>query len=336
MTASTTDSQRVQWLRHFGKESDGRLSAGELRKKLKLASGKGADVDPILQDADRTIVEMLESGVLSVAGGAKEGLHPRPNATYRITDKGRDQLKPPRPDFADEQLQAQEAFILLQVFRAREGRLTRSDLNGKLKTRAAVGQLEFDVKAAPAVVDYHLAMLVDKGNLVEQRRGVSVVYSLDPDSGPKALASVKQHDGVSFTMSGETLNSLLAAARSSGTSAETPAHVPAESVETTPPAPALAPTSLSPDDISRHVATLQAGTYAGKDLIPIYEVRRIVAQHHGAHAADHTNLDPVLKQMRADGQLRLLAISNSQDATQDQLDDSIPGMNQTLFYIVAR
>lgn len=335
MAASSTESQQVQWLRHFDRMSDGRLSAAKLREKLKLGSGKGADAGPAAQEADRAIGEMLESGLLSVVGGAKEGLHPRPNAKYRITEQGRDFLKPPRPDLSDEQLQTQEAFILLQVFRAKEGKLTRSDLNGKLKTRAAVGQLEFDVKSAPTVIDYHLASLVDKGCLVEQKRGVSVVYSLDPENGTKALASVRQHDGVTFTMSGETLNALLAAARSSGTTSEPPADVTAEPAERIA-SPITAPTNLSPDDITRHLASLQAGMYAGKDLIPIYEVRRIVAQHHGALAADHANLDPLLKQMRSEGQLRLLAISNSQDATQDQLDDSIPGMNQTLFYIVAR
>ncbi|MEJ7638385.1 MAG: helix-turn-helix domain-containing protein, partial [Singulisphaera sp.] len=217
------------------------------------------------------------------------------NASYRLTEKGKHHIRPARPDIPDEQLQAQEAFILLQVFRAKERKLTRSDLNAKLKSRAAMGQLEFDVKEAPATVDYHLTALVEKGCLDEQRRGVSVGYSLNPERGAKALASVKQHDGVSFTMNGETLNALLAAARQAK---------PIQSrLEESPLADEPA-ASLGPDvqaaRAARHrevCGSSPADKYAGKDLIPIHEVRRLVAEHHGNEAAGHPAFDPLIKRM---------------------------------------
>ncbi|WP_406700336.1 hypothetical protein V5E97_16110 [Singulisphaera sp. Ch08] len=316
-------------LRIFEKMTDGRLLAGDLKRKLKQLATKNASAG--ITDANQTLTDLIEKGFITLSGSAKEGPHPRPNASYRLTDKGREFLRPARPDLADEQLQTQEAFILLQVFRAKEQKLTRSELNGRLKTRAAMGQLEFDVKAAPVTVDYHLAMLVDKGALVEEKRGNSVSYSLNREAGARTLASVKQHDGVSFTMTGETLNALIAAARQAS-------PLPAALLESRAAEP-VSPTNsrpLGPDAIADYVALLQSDLYAGKDLIPIHEVRRVVAEHHGAAAAGHPTFDPLIKQMRSEGQLRLIAISDNRDATQQQLDDSIPGMNETIFYIVIR
>ena len=333
MAETSPEAHQTTLLRLFERPTDGRLSAGELKKKLGRGSKKGPAVAPDALEADRALSGLIEMGLIAVAGGAKEGHHPRPNASYRLTEKGRQHIRPARPDIPDEQLQAQEAFILLQVFRAKERKLTRSDLNAKLKTRAAMGQLEFDVKEAPATVDYHLAALVEKGCLDEQKRGVSVSYRLDPEQGARELASARQHDGVSFTLNGETLNALLAAARQSNPTRsrleESPlVDEPADSA----PAPISRP--LGPHDITKYVAQLRSDKFAGKDLIPIHEVRRLVAEHHGDEAASHPAFDPLIKRMRGEGQLELIAISDNRGATREQLDNSIPGMNETIFYIV--
>lgn len=335
MAETISEIHQTTLLRFFERPVDGRLSAGDLKKKLGLGSKKGSTDGPDASEADQALTGLIEKGLIAVVGGAQDGLHPRPNASYRLTKEGRLYLRPARPEIPDEQLQAQEAFILLQVFRAKEQKLTRSDLNGKLKSKAAMGQLEFDVKASPVTVDYHLAELVDKGSLVEQKRGVSVSYSLHPEQGAKALASVKQHEAVSFTMTGETLNALLAAARHSKV-AEPQVEISSQADGFIAPAPTPAAKPLEAYDITKYVDELRSDKYAGKSQIPIHEVRRLVADHHGEDAASHLAFDPLIKQMRSDGQLRLIAISDNRDATQEQLDDSIPGMNETLFYIVNR
>lgn len=331
MAETSLEAHQTALLRILEKASDGRLSAGELKKKIGRGAKTGPVVAPDGMEADRAISGLIETGLVAVAGGAKDGHHPRPNASYRLTEQGRHQIRPARPDIPDEQLQAQEAFILLQVFRTKERKLTRSDLNAKLKTRAAIGQLEFDVKEAPATVDYHLAALVEKGCLDEQRRGVSVGYSLNPDQGARELASTRQHDGVSFTLNGETLNALLAAARQSKPVQSRPEESPLVD-EPTDAAPKSRP--VGPHDITKYVDQLRSDKYAGKDLIPIHEVRRLVAEHHGDEAAGHPAFDPLLKRMRGEGQLELMAISDNRSVTREQIDDSIPGMNETLFYIV--
>jgi hypothetical protein len=71
-------------------------------------------------------------------------------------------------------------------------------------------------------------------------------------------------------------------------------------------------------------------------LIPIHEVRRLVAQDHGQDVASHPAFDPVLRRMWSEGIFELIAISDGRDATQQQIDDSIPGLNETIFYIVLK
>ena len=333
MVETTSEPQQIAVLRIFERLNDPRLTAAELKKKLGIGTKKGTDP----AEANQTLASLIEQGFLAISGGAQDAPHPRPNAAYRLTREGIAHLRPARPDFSDELLQAQEAFILLQVFRAKEQKLTRSDLNGKLKSRAAVGQLEFDVKAAPETIDYHLAELVDKECLTVLKRGVSISFELNPEKGAAALASSKQHEAVSFTLTGETLNALLAAAgRSNGAISASDGEVRYEAPTAVEVEIEPQPASLSSLEIIRYLDQLRSGKYAGKDQIPIHELRRIVASQHGEEMAAHKVLDPIIKEMRSNGQLRFIAISDNRDATQKELDDSIPGMNETLFYIVVR
>ncbi len=330
MAETSIEDHQKTVLNLFSKVKDGRVSAGDLKTKLAAASKK--ENGPDAADADTGLAGLIEQGLITVSGGGKDGRHPRPKASYSLTEKGRLHLRPGRPVHSDELLQAQEAFILLQVFRSKERKLTRSDLDAKLKTKAAIGQLEFDVKETPETVSYHLAELVEKRHLDEESGRNSVSYALNPEYGTKALASARQHDAVSFTMTGETLNALIAAARRSEPDQPREERSPAPGVPDEAPAPTSRP--LGPQDIARYVEHLRADKYAGKDLIPIHEVRRLVAERHGDEAAGHPSFDPLIKRMRREEQLELIAISDNRGATQEQLDNAIPGMNETLFYIV--
>lgn len=69
-------------------------------------------------------------------------------------------------------------------------------------------------------------------------------------------------------------------------------------------------------------------------MIPIHEIRRLVADHQGDEAASHPVFDPVIMRMRSEGRLRLIAISDTRDATLAQMEASIPGVNETIFYVV--
>jgi DNA-binding PadR family transcriptional regulator len=327
MTTISNNSHETTLLGLLAKASDGRLTTGKLKEKL----GKGSTDEPSASEIDQALLGLIEQGLVAVGGSPKEGPHPRRDATYRLTEQGRNHLRPARPDFPEELLRNQEAFILLQVFRARDQRLTRSELNQKLKSKAAEGQLEFDTRNSPQTIDYHLSRLVEKRCLIEHRKGVSVAYTLDPDRGSEALASAKQHDAVSFTLTGQTLNALIQAARGSLTEhGGTPPHdepIPSPPTESSP-------SPLGPEEIAKIVERLRSTSVARDGLVPIHEVRRLVAEEHGLEAASHGAFDPLLKRMRSDGQVKLMPISDKRRATQEQLDASIPGVNETIFYIV--
>jgi DNA-binding PadR family transcriptional regulator len=332
MAEAAIEADHITVLRLFERSKNGVLKGSEISKKLGMTSKQGVVSELHASVAGHALSSLVARGDIEIISESKDG----PGATYRLTEQGKEYNRPARPDIPDQQLEAQEAFILLQFFRAKEQRLTRSELNGKLKTKAAVGQLEFDVQSAPGTIDYHLVNLVRNGCLDQEWKSRSVAYTLNSDHGTTALAAARQHDAVSFTMTGELLNALVAAVRKSN---QPPSDGNQERKDGGDGPPSPAPphsTPIGPSDITKAIEQLRSNLYASHDKIPIHAVRQFVASHHGEQAASHTVLDPLIVRMRSDGQLRLIAISDSRDATQQDLNNSIPGMNETLFYIVTK
>ena len=320
-------------LKHFAAARDHRLAATALRKKL-------ADASP--DAVDQALAALIDSGKIAITGGGKTGPHPRPKGSYRLTGAGKDHVKPQKPDVSDELIGNQESYLLFQFLRIKDGgeSMSRADLNGKLKTRAAKEQFELDPAANKPTIDYHLDQLIQNGSLDEKRQGVSLIYTLTAE-GLKTLGAGKQynHPSINFTLNGPALNRLLEAARYSTGSPPTQHDHPAATLAT-PPEPVHHPAShaaeVSPAQIHAFIAQLKADKYAGRDLIPIHEVRTLVAQNHGTHAASHPVFDRLLKTMRSEEELELEAIADKRDTPQQHLDDSIPGLNETLFFIATK
>ena len=150
-----------------------------------------------------------------------------------------------------------------------------------------------------------------------------MTYRLEPERGLRALAAARQHDAVNFKLRGDTLNALLRAARGSAP--------PAAAIESVPHR-----RELAAHEIETIIEELGSDRFAGKDLIPIHAVRRTVRERFGDEAAGHPVLDPMLKRLRSEGRFRLVAITDYRDATQQELDDAIPGLNEILFYMDIR
>ena len=335
---STQSPLEATLLKLFAEARGQKLSATGLKNKIATASKK-SETPPDAEEIDRALTALIDDGHLALTGGGKTGHHPRAKGSYRLTSAGKDHTKPKKPDASKDQLEAQEAYILLQFLRIKADKddsMTRAELGGKLKTKSAVGSLEFEPQTAKETIDYHLHNLVGAGSLEEKRRGVSTIYTLT-ETGRQALGAADQHEAVSFTFTGAALNTLLKAARESSIQQSPHSdHHPAQEAEPIHhPAPARSH-ALEPKQIHDFIAHLKADKYAGRDLIPIHEIRALVAHHHGPEAAGHPTFDPMIKRMRSEGEIRFIAISNNQDATSEQLEDSIPGLNETLFYIVAR
>ncbi len=334
---STADPVAQAVLKLFAEARDHRLSATSLKTKLAAAAKKSGEASADAEQVDRAIATLIDDGKVALTGGGKVGHHPRPKGSYRLTGSGKDHVKPGKPDVSKDLLISQEGYLLIQFFRIKEGgsSMSRSDLNGKLKTKAAKEKLELDPADNRDTIEYHLHHLVAAGRLTEERKGVSTIYGLT-DEGRRALGSATYYDDIQFTLTGAALNELLAAARGPSTEsrgeiahqedhhgARSPAHH----------APAQHSAAIEPRQIHDYVAQLKADRFAGRDLIPIHEVRALVARQHGDEAASHPVFDRLLKGMRAEGDLKIIAIADSRETPQEHLDASIPGMNETLFFI---
>jgi hypothetical protein len=332
MSETSTVSHQAKILRLLSLKPNESMKAGDLKKKLGLVS---KDETPQAVEVDREFANLIEQALISVSGGTKETQHPRRNGSYRLTDEGKLHIHPPKPDLSEEVLQSQAAFILMQFYRAKEQRMTRSELNKKLSTKSANGQLEFDVDQAPLTIDYHLMSLVGKKCLEDTSNIRSSSYKFLTGQGEKVLVSLDQYpsEELRFQLNSIQINELLKAAR-----AAAPVATEAGNDVVTAPPVTLQQSPVQPildeSDVVSVIEELHSDKFAGKGLIPIHEVRRLVAQRHGSHAAGHPTFDPVLMRMRSEGRLELIAISDNRNASQEELDASIPGMNSTIFYIV--
>jgi DNA-binding PadR family transcriptional regulator len=111
-------------------------------------------------------------------------------------------------------------------------------------------------------------------------------------------------------------------------------HSVAQSKPTSPPAPNPVPANLA-DEILQTFQELLRERYGHSGLVPIHDVRRHIAKEYGPEAARHDAFDEQVKQLSRQKRVRLLSISDLRDATREQLEDSIPGVNETLFYLEA-
>jgi hypothetical protein len=68
-------------------------------------------------------------------------------------------------------------------------------------------------------------------------------------------------------------------------------------------------------------------------MVPIHEIRQRIAARQGERAARHDVLDERVRQLRREDRLRLISLSDLSRATPEQLADSIPGDNETFFYV---
>src|SRR5262249_16899883 len=140
------------------------------------------------------------------------------------------------------------------------------------------------------------------------------------------LAASSAHlDHARFSVRGATLNALVTAVRESSFARDKPAGLSGEGP--LPNARKLAEAVLD------QFQELRREKHGRSGLVPIHEVRQKIADRFGQTAARHDVLDEVILDLWRQGRIRLTAISDLRDATEQQLDDSIQGESQTFFYL---
>lgn len=228
----------------------------------------------------------------------------------------------------------QEAFLLLQLLQRDPDRRKKSVLNDLAKANRTL----FGTKAA--VPNGVRADLLAAGYVSETKKRGAFIYEIT-DRGKSRLAELQQYPERLNRVTGEMVNELLAYLREFGGQFESPTV--STTVDTTPPAPATAPapepviatkvatTAEIREEILRALPQLHRNEYAGRSLVPIFAIRQRVGDALGPDAATHDQFDPVMKALRSEGQLRLVA-GTDPTLPQEQREAAIPGIGETLFY----
>jgi hypothetical protein len=222
---------------------------------------------------------------------------------------------------SDELREAQIAYLLLQLLDSEGQPLARGEAN-KFKNgpHSSLG-------LKPALANQRRAKLSEQGYIRITRTGRSEEYALTPD-GLDYLAGVTTHlKHATFKLKGKTLNALVAARESS--------------FESDRPASPMAPERRMPsqteltESILAEFQELRRERHGRSGLVPIHEVRQRIADRFGPTAARHDVLDEVILGLWRQRRIGVEAISDLGNATKEQLNDGIPGVNGILFYLEA-
>lgn len=314
-----------------------------LRKKVtkKLAKELGLAVLNI-----ESVLEPL------VQAGYLEKNRAGSSTTFKMTESGLAHYRelPPhatfaplvRPDIAESLEKRQKAFLLLVVFKTKHDTMTRAELNRILMTKRVREPLDFgwevehptsakNPKPHEGLMAWLLGSLVKEKLLLERKKGVSVAYQLT-DEGLDALAAAVQYETVEFDLTGAQLNKLIAAAREHFEPEQQ--HDQKPEPEPTQPEPvSTSKQILTAEDVLTCFENLRREQFARYGIVPIHALRSEIGAHFGENSARHEILDPLLKQMRRDRQIRLVALGDPEGVTSEQIQASIPGENETFFYL---
>jgi len=155
-------------------------------------------------------------------------------------------------------------------------------------------------------------------------------YRLE-EAGEQLLGASEQYPTISFKLTGNDLNALISVARLSQKAVAEPVG------DAKPPQPERKNEIPSPttERVLAEFERLRREQFSEHGMVPIYVLRQAVAKLFGQAAAAHDTLDPLLHELRRQRRIRLVALGNAGDRTEQQLADSIPGENEIYFAIEA-
>jgi DNA-binding PadR family transcriptional regulator len=274
------------------------------------------------------------SYTLTSAGAAYCGTLPAPATADNLPPLINDRLLP-----------YQKSFMLLQLLKAKDRVLTRGQLNQKLDTALAKGSLGFArlpegvgeaarLKLDQSTVDWLLERLAADRAITKQNIGQSARYHLT-DQGVELFVASDQYPfaGKRLVLTYEEFNAILAAVR------EAIPRSFGENAQKEPSAPSVGTNDegkgLTAELVLQELEELQRERFSAGGIVPVYALRRRLCEKYGAEAAGHDLLDPLLKRLRREKRLRLTAIGDRSQATEEQLADAVPGDNETFFYLEA-
>jgi DNA-binding PadR family transcriptional regulator len=291
---------------------------GEANRKIPAPVARQIGLTPAV--ANRVRDALAQQGYIRVS-------RVKQTITYELTDAGREYLQtltpypPPEPEdeTAEEIRGYQKAHLLLQLLRADQHALARGQAN---RSRGPA-DLELTTRAAN-----RLRKRLAQEGLVEIIPGQRTESYRLTDRGRTTLGTLRHYPTSRITLTGKQLNALLHAGQRGANlnAGET------QRAAQVPVSPAPLPADLG-QVVYAEFVELRRERYGHTSLVPIHEIRRRIADKYGPGAARHDTLDEPIRELARQGKVRLVAISDLRDATEPQLADSIPGIDQTFFYL---
>jgi hypothetical protein len=220
----------------------------------------------------------------------------------------------------------QKALLLLHLLVAKGRRMKKGDANRKL-TGALKKNLALSITAANQLRETLVGEKFIKKSLEKIGSRKAEYYELT-DRGLALLGSLEQYPPGIFRIKGSELNALISAVREQR---ETWQEADKEARPTTTVSGHL-PSNLA-ETILAEFTYLRKERFGHTGLVPICEVRKRIAEKYGSDAARHDVFDPHVHLLRQQHRIRMVPISDLRDASEQQLNDSIPGVNETLFYL---
>lgn len=317
--------QRAFLLGQLANQGTGSKSAGELnkklpadaRRKLHLTNDVAAKIRDELaeekylekrKEGRKLMFAITESGRAYLTGLEQPVLFGRTKKQVSVDE---DAIP---PDLRE----GQRAYLLLQLLDAEGQSLTQGEANKNIR-RELVASLGLN----PAVANFRRSKLAEQGYIKIEPIARSTRYSLTPDGRDYLFAGARHIDHALITLKGKTLNALVSGARDSSFDRDAPTLI-------VPHAPS--PTELA-EAVQDEFRVLLRERHGRSGLVPIHEVRQRIAARFGETAARHDVLDEVILALWREHRLGLEGISDLSSATEQQLNDSIQGVNTTLFYL---
>jgi predicted transcriptional regulator len=337
--------QKAVLLYQLADAPDQKLGAGEANRKLSQAARKTLHLTNAV--ANRLRQELVQEGLLETTRQGRK-------VVYGLTERGREHVRTlERPllpgragekpvdesSMSDELRGFQRAYLLLQLFLAEGWTLTRKEANDRL-TRTVQQKLGL----TKTLANRRRTTLAEQGYVRVTRVGRTEQYELT-DDGLDYLSATEQPPSFEFRIRGEHLNALLEAARASAaeagsTRAEWAGPTGAGAAGPDRPEAQEVPTERSPEQLREAVLAefeeLRRETYSRTGLVPIHAVRARIAEKYGERAAEHDVLDEQIRELWREGRLGVVPLSDPQSASGQQLDSSLPGTgNEMFFYLEA-
>ncbi len=252
----------------------------------------------------------------------------------------------------------QQAFILLLLLKEGDRPLRSADFAKRLQTQDA-RRVGFEGAVASGV----MRPLIEEGCVEERRSRRSGGDGLYPAEfalyritlrGEERFLLTKQYPGIDLKIPAKVWNKLVEDLHKAASSHEPSASLPPvaatdggreAAASAVPPTvhdlsaarleerpEALSVTRLA-DAILGRFNELLRERYAQAGMVPIHELRAWVAERFGPEAAGHKKFDEVANELRRQDRVRFVTITDLRDGTAEQLEASIPGVNETFFYL---